>query len=164
MSFYTAVTFFLLQASVILVLYLTGPWIPFSVAFLHHVFPSSTHGLVFLVLRWIHQASCACLLWAAYGGRAEGKGGERRPSRLLANDRYRPSAILVSFPTGSSSDFFKLCICCICMRVTVCVCVCRAFLPIHLKIRVVFLFFVIQSLAATGRSWTALKQPVNGFL
>lgn len=104
-------------------------------------FPPSALRLVFPVLRWIHQASFACLLWAAYGGHAEGKGVERRPSRLLANDQYRPSAILVSFPAGSASDFFKLCICCICMRVNVCICVCMAFLPIHPKIRVICFVF-----------------------
>lgn len=36
----------------------------------------------------------------------EGKGGERRPSRLLANDRYRPSAISASLAAGRASDFF----------------------------------------------------------
>ncbi len=127
-------------------------------------FATSAPGLVFPVLRWIHQASFACLLRAAYGGLAEGKGGERRPSRLLANDQYRPSAILVSFPAGSSSDFFKLCICCICMSATICICVRVAFLLVHPKIGVRLLFFTIQSLAATGRSWIALNEPVNDFL
>lgn len=135
---------------------------PFSVAVPHLVLFPLPPGLVFLVLRWIHQASFACLLRAAYGGLAEAKGGERRPSRLLANDQYRPSAILVSFPAGSASDFFKLCICCVCMSATICICV--AFLLVHPKIRVRFLFFSIQSLAATGRSWIALKEPVNDFL
>lgn len=143
---------------------LIRPWMPFSVAFPSPRFASSALGLVFPVLRWIHQASFACLLRAAYAGLAKGKGGERRPSRLLANDQYRPSAISVSFPAGSASDFFKLCICCICMSASVCVRVCVAFLLVRPKIRIRFLFLAIQSLAATGRNWIALKEPVNDLL
>lgn len=72
----------------------------------------------------------------------EGKGGERRPSRLLANDRYRPSAISASLAAGRASDFFKPGLFCICMRLS----------RDRSRFRVRLLFRSIGRPAATGRS------------